>query len=147
MADDYKINKFHGSIDEWIDAAGAGVEQVAEEFLIAVNNDIILRSPVDTGRFRGNWQVTLNDMPMHSVNLYSKTGQESIERGEAVIRGIFSGGAAVRSVHFSNLLIYANALEYGHSQQAPLGVLGLVSIRLRTYMNEAIIKARIRNGL
>lgn len=57
------------------------------------------------------------------------------------------GGGAVRAIYFSNMLIYANALEYGHSKQAPAGVVGIVAIRLRSFMAEAIRESRAKNGL
>ncbi|QAX92045.1 hypothetical protein vBSsoS008_038 [Shigella phage vB_SsoS_008] len=55
---------------------------------------------------------------------------------------MFSRGGAITSVHFSNMLIYANALEYGHSQQAPSGVVGLVAFSATSYMSDAIKQAR-----
>ena len=45
------------------------------------------------------------------------------------------------------MLIYANALEYGHSKQAPNGVMGVVAIRLGVYVTEAIKRARAKNAL
>lgn len=143
----YTIRQFHGSIDAWIKAAGNTVEDAVEIMLKDVHRALVHGSPVDTGRFRGNWQVTFNAPAMHSLNVYDRQGGKTIAAGDAKINGMFRNGAAITSVHFSNMLIYANALEYGHSKQAPAGVVGIVAIRLRSFMADGIRQARLKNAL
>lgn len=142
----YQIRRFQGEIDAWIKAAESTLEHAIEIFVRDVHSALVSRSPVDTGRFKGNWQITFNEIPNHALNRYDKTG--GVVRGEeqAKTYGMFSRGGAITSVHFSNMLIYANALEYGHSQQAPIGVVGLVALRLRSYMADAIKQARRRQN-
>lgn len=143
----YKVRQFHASIDAWIKAAGGGLEDAVEMMLMDVHRALVMGSPVDTGRFRANWQITFNTYPLHSLNSYDQKGQDTIAEGQQKIRGMFRRGGAVTSVHFSNLLIYANALEYGHSKQAPAGVVGIVAIRLRSFMADAIRSARAKHAL
>lgn len=143
----YVIRQFHGSIDAWIKAAQSGLEDAVEMMLMDVHKALVMGSPVDTGRFRANWQITFNTYPLHSLNAYDKQGQDTIAEGQAVVSGMFRRGGAITSVHFSNLLIYANALEYGHSKQAPSGVVGIVAVRLRSFMADAIRKSRAKNAL
>lgn len=143
----YKIKEFHGDIDRWINAVNDGLEDCIELFAVKVHTDLVRRSPVDTGRYRGNWQVTANSTPLYALNQYDKHGDKTIAEGKRAIFAIMRGGGAVRSIYFSNMLIYANALEYGHSKQAPAGVLGIVAAKLRTYIAEAIKESRKKNGL
>lgn len=143
----YQIRQFHASIDAWIKAAGSGIEDAVEMMLMDVHRALVMGSPVDTGRFRANWQITFNAPAMHSLNEYDKSGKKTIAAGDAKISGMFRRGGAVTSVHFSNMLIYANALEYGHSKQAPAGVVGIVAVRLRSFMADAIKQSRIKNAL
>lgn len=143
----YSIREFQGKIDKWIEAAGNGVVDCVEIFAGKVQTALVEGSPVDTGRFRGNWQVTPNRPPLYALNNYDKDGDKTIAEGERAIHAILRGGGAVRSIHFSNMLIYANALEYGHSKQAPAGVVGIVAIRLRSFMAEAIKESRAKNAL
>lgn len=140
----YHIRKFKADVNKWIEKAGEDVEKVATLLLKDIQAALVNMSPVDTGRFRGNWQVTANKPAMHSLNEYDKGGQRTIKNGNSVIDSIFRNGAAVTSVQFSNMLIYANALEYGHSQQAPAGIVGIVSIKARSFAANAVI--RVRNG-
>lgn len=143
----YKIREFHASIDRWIDSVDKGLVDVVEIFGGKVQEALVNGSPVDTGRFKGNWQVTANSAPPYAVNDYDREGSDTIARGKRAIRAIMRGGGAVRSIHFSNMLIYANALEYGHSKQAPMGVMGIVAARLSYFIAEAIAESRAKNAL
>lgn len=144
---EYKIRQFHASIDKWIDAVENGVLDVVEIFGGKVQEALVNGSPVDTGRFKGNWQVTANAPPMYAVNEYDRDGSETIARGKRALTSLLRGGGGVRSIHFSNMLIYANALEYGHSKQAPSGVVGIVEARLKSFMIQAIRESRSKNAL
>lgn len=144
----YQVRKFHGDISRWILRTQNGLEDVVREFVKSVHAELVKTSPVDTGRFRANWQITYNHVPLYALNEYDKTGEKTIASGVRIANALPLGrGGAVTSIYFSNMLIYANALEYGHSRQAPAGVLGLVAIRLRSHMAVAIKQSRIKNGL
>lgn len=143
----YQIRQFNESVDAWINAVENGLEDVIEIFGGKVQEALVKASPVDTGRFRGNWQVTANRPPLYALNNYDRDGSDTIAEGKRALHAIMRGGGAVRSIHFSNMLIYANALEYGHSKQAPAGVVGIVAARLRSFMAQAIRESRAKNAL
>lgn len=138
----YQIRQFKADVNKWINQAGGGLEEAIRLMLMDVNAALILNSPVDTGRFRGNWQVSFDKYPLYALNNYDKSGQKTIAENDKIISTLFRNGAAVTNVYFSNMLIYANALEYGHSKQAPAGVVGLVAIRMRSMMTNAILRTR-----
>lgn len=143
----FNINEFTANVDRWINQVDQGLDDIVQEMLRAVHHDLVMGSPVDTGRFRGNWQVTFDRIPLYSVNRYDKDGNSTIAEGNAVIATLGQRGAAVTSVYFSNMLIYANSLEYGHSKQAPNGVVGIVALRLRSYFANAVKQSRMKNAL
>lgn len=143
----YQIRQFNESVDAWINAVENGLEDVIEIFGGKVQEALVKASPVDTGRFRGNWQVTANRPPLYALNNYDRDGSDTIAEGKRALHAIMRGGGAVRSIYFSNMLIYANALEYGHSKQAPAGVVGIVAARLRSFMAQAIRESRAKNAL
>ena len=143
----YKIRQFNESVDAWINAVENGLNDVIEIFGGKVQEALVKASPVDTGRFRGNWQVTANRPPLYALNNYDRDGSDTIAEGKRSLYAIMRGGGAVRSIYFSNMLIYANALEYGHSKQAPAGVVGIVAARLRSFMAQAIRESRAKNAL
>lgn len=142
----YTINQFHSSIDNWIKAAGSGIEDVVRFTSEEILKDLVGGSPIDTGRFKGNWQITFNTVPLYALNRYDREGAKTIAAGNEEIAK-FGKGTGVTTIWFSNMLIYANALEYGHSQQAPNGVMGIVALRLGVYVTEAIRKSRAKNAL
>src|SRR5699024_12813197 len=147
MAKNYTIREFHGNIDAWINAVDSGLKDCVELFAEKVHTDLVKRSPVDTGRYRGNWQVTANNPPLYALNQYDKHGDKTIAEGKRDIYAILRGGGAVRAIYISNMLVYANVPEYGHSRQAPEGVLGIVAVKLRSYIAEAIKESRAKNAL
>lgn len=138
----YTIRQWTNSIDLWANAAGDGIQEATRMMLRDVQRALVTGSPVDTGLFRGNWQVTFNSAPLYAIPNRDRNGARTIAEADARINQLFRGGGGVMKVYFSNMLIYANALEYGHSKQAPAGVMGIVSLRLRSFMANAIKKTR-----
>lgn len=143
----YSIREFHGNIDKWIERVENGLDDVLQIFGEKVQGALVDAAPVDTGRFKANMQITANKPPLYALNDYDRDGSDTKARGKRQLYALLHGGGAVKSLYFSNMLIYANALEYGHSKQAPAGVFGIVAIRLRSYMAEAIKEARKKNAL
>lgn len=143
----YTIREFKNTLDGWADAVDNGIRDCIVILGEKIQTDLVERAPVDTGRFRGNMQVTANSAPLYALNQYDKDGSKTIAQGVRAVKGFMYGGGAVRSIHFSNMLIYANRLEYGHSQQAPKGVFGIVSSRLGDFMSQAIREAKSKNAL
>lgn len=84
-------------------------------------NEIVLRSPVDTGRFRGNNIVSVGAPVYTSSTNVDPTGSETIQQGVRVMTGL----EPYTQVFIQNNLIYAVPLEDGHSQQAPAGIYGV----------------------
>lgn len=143
----YSIRQFHGNVDKWIDSVEQGLDDVIQIFGEKVHGALVELAPVDTGRFRGNMQITANKPPLYALNQYDKDGEKTKAEGRRALYALLHGGGAIHSLYFSNMLIYANALEYGHSPQAPAGVFGIVAIRLRSYMAQAIKEAKMKNAL
>jgi len=83
----------------------------------AILQTVVLATPVDTGRARGNWQVGLGT-PISSVkNAADKSGSGAISQG-------ISRAASAKSkqnIYISNNVPYINRLNDGYSAQAPAG--------------------------
>lgn len=85
---------------------------------LAMLNEIVLRSPVDTGRFRGNNIVSVGAPVYTSSANVDPTGSETIQQGVRVMTGL----EPYTQVFIQNNLVYSVELERGHSKQAPSGV-------------------------
>lgn len=70
---------------------GVVEEQLSQRVRViamAMLNEIVLRSPVDTGRFRGNNIVSVGAPVYTSINSVDKNGNETIQRGLSVMSGL-----------------------------------------------------------
>lgn len=85
---------------------------------MAMLNEIVLRSPVDTGRFRGNNIVSIGSPVYTNTAEVDPTGGETINRGLSVTSGL----EPFTVVYIQNNLPYAERLENGWSDQAPGGI-------------------------
>ncbi|AVI85601.1 hypothetical protein BTW15_01235 [Pseudomonas syringae pv. tomato] len=88
---------------------------------MALLGEIVSRSPVDTGRFRGNTTVTIGSPVFSNSQTLDPTGSTSISKGASVLGGL----KPFSIIYIQNNLPYAEKLENGHSKQAPSGVFGL----------------------
>jgi len=84
---------------------------------------VVLKSPVDTGRFRGNWQTSVGMEIGEAIDREDKGGGSTISEGNARIATVTANPFNV--VHIQNNLAYAGKLEDGWSQQAPAGMVML----------------------
>ncbi|WP_404943636.1 HK97 gp10 family phage protein [Pseudomonas sp. NY8938] len=88
---------------------------------LEVLQQIVLASPVDTGRFRGNNIVSIGAPVYTNLDTVDPSGGETISRGLSVMTGL----EPYTQVFIQNNLVYAVPLEDGHSKQAPAGIYGV----------------------
>lgn len=104
------------------DATLEATKKIAMEVL----SRVVLKSPVDTGRFRGNWTVSLNTPDLSVTDGVDPSGGTTIARGSSVITGM----REPKVVYVANNLPYAERLENGHSKQAPAGMVAVTLAEL-----------------
>lgn len=104
----------------WARDAGKNTAKVVRAIEISLSTKIIMKSPVDTGRFRGNWYPSVNQ-PTRAVNpdFEDKTGANAIAR---VAHFVHALGEQFHVYYIANNLPYAWPLEEGWSKQAPEGM-------------------------
>ncbi|TCT87607.1 HK97 gp10 family phage protein [Pseudomonas sp. LP_4_YM] len=100
------------------------VTQRVRVIALAMLNEVVLGSPVDTGRFRGNNIVSIGSPVFIQTDEVDPTGAATLRAGASALSGL----EPFTTVYIQNNLPYAEALENGHSQQAPSGVYGLAFI-------------------
>jgi len=111
---------------------------------LRVNDSMDIKKPEGYvgGRFKNNWYVGFDSQPTESNDTPDASGQGSNTRGLAMLE-VFRVGH-VSSIYFTNNLPYAQALENGHSSQAPGGMVGLTALDAAQYFREAM--SEVRNG-
>jgi hypothetical protein len=110
---------------------------------------VILRTPVDTGRARANWQTTVGAPASGTISADPDTGSNvkapNPSSGSAMSIGTINAAVASvdddQSIFLTNNLPYIEALENGHSQQSPAG---MVAMTLAEFEGQA---EQIRNQI
>ena len=119
-------------------------EEVTKATGIEIFGRVIMRTPVDTGRLRGNWQATRGARAHGTVDTddpgpVNDIGAGSSKAREEMIRTVVGAGLG-DSLHLTNNLPYAGKIEYGHSKkQAPAGM-----VRLTVAEFQDVVKAKIK---
>ncbi|WP_434676225.1 hypothetical protein [Pseudomonas sp. D3-10] len=91
------------------------------------------------GRFRGNWQFSI-DAPADGVlDTIDPSGRMSL----ALLRGQVTSLTAGQTAYIVNNLPYGIPLEYGHSTQAPNGMVRVTLARFQQIVDEAVRKHRV----
>jgi len=101
--------------------------------LFGLSSRIIKESPVDTGRFRGNWQASIGSPVLSTTSRLDSTGAGSINDAAVTVQGLKLG----QTFYLANNLPYARRLEYGYSNQAPSGFLRINLQRVQFEINKA----------
>lgn len=117
MAD--RPGMFSLKIHKFVEKAGDNVKQVVRKAALDVTQQIMAKSPVDTGRFRANWNVAFGHVDTLTTPSTDKSGQKTVERVRIQLNG---WDTPLGDIFLTNSLPYAIPLEYGHSQQAPAGM-------------------------
>ena len=100
------------------------------------------RTPVDTGRAKGNWNTSINRPDFSTSDNVDKSGASTRSRGKSVMNGFRLGQG--QTLHISNGLPYIERLEQGYSQQAPTGMVTVTIAELRDWVQR--IGGRLSNG-
>lgn len=119
---------FDLDIELFAQATVRATEQVARGTFIDASTRIIRRTPVDTGRARGNWFAEVDGFSSQTTEATDKSGRQSNARARNAAFGFRVG----QSVSLVNNLPYIIPLEDGSSTQAPGGMVKITFTELET---------------
>ena len=109
-------------------------DELVQGTLLEMGNSLIEMSPVDTGRFRGNWQHQ-SAMPANYSNVaFDPSGSATSARIAASLESVKAGGVE----YITNNLPYAQPLEYGSSSQAPQGMVRVTVARFQDILGDTL---------
>ncbi len=134
-------------IDRWAAKAQGRLEDATRDATIMVFGSVVLNSPVDSGRFRANMNVSYG-VPDQTVTYNTDQSRAQSEIQKVVTLPV--GGV----VFITNALPYAAKLEYGgypnppkhpigktangYSIQAPHGMFRLAAAQFNDFVREAV---------
>ena len=115
--------EFSLQIDRSLDLVDDEINDVIQVIGMYCLRGIVQKSPVDTGRFRGNWIVSTGSPDLRTKAQTDKSGSASINEGANKISSFDFKKQS--TVYIQNNLPYANRLENGWSKQAPKGMVSI----------------------
>jgi len=105
-------------IQRFVDKANGNIDLVVRKIALDLFKRVIMKSPVLSGRFRGNWQVAIGMIPAGTLALDDRDGSATIARVTADTLDVKAG----EIIYLVNNLSYSRRLEFGYSKQAPTGM-------------------------
>ena len=129
---------FAADLARFVEKAGRNADAVVRNVTLEAANSVIEMSPVDTGRFRANWQHGSGAANLATREAVDPSGQQSKSRIAGSAAAVKAGGVE----YITNNLPYAQALENGHSQQAPAGMVGVTLRSFTETVNRAVNQAK-----
>jgi hypothetical protein len=122
---------FTSDLRAFSETAINNAEQVYRGSAFRIIRQIIRRTPVDTGRLRGNWQSDLNSPATGTTNRLGA----SASIAEAL--SVCNSADLSDSIYFTNNLPYAVAIENGSSTtQAPRGMVKVTVLEFVRTVNQ-----------
>ena len=95
---------------------------------------LVEKTPVKTGRAKGNWQTAIGTAKEGQLDTTDKGGDATINAGLAALTGL----EPFSVVWISNNLDYIEVLEEGSSIQAPEGMMALTVAELLTMFERPV---------
>ncbi|MBT2333622.1 HK97 gp10 family phage protein [Variovorax paradoxus] len=129
------MTTFAVQLSEFAKKAGANADLVVKKVAIDILARVVMRSPVDTGRFRGNWQLTVGAPASGNLATEDKGGASTVNAGTAALASFQVGP----TIFITNNLPYGPRLEYeGYSKQAPSGMVRVTVSEFEGLIRKAI---------
>lgn len=125
-------SRFRADLSRFVRRSNVNLDLVVRKVALDLLTSIVRRSPVDTGRFRGNWFVQAGLAPQ-TTETDDKSGSATISKGASEV-GRFKVGD---QLFILNHLPYAIELENGHSKQAPSGMVKITALEFAQHLNRA----------
>jgi hypothetical protein len=132
------MSKFTLDVKAFCEKAKKNPEIVMRSVSLKLFSAIIKASPVDTGRFRMNWQTSGPVPNGGTVAGFDPSGNKAINSATTFI----TNTPAWQELTLANNLPYAERLEYGWSKQAPVGMVRVNVVRFQQLINEEAAKVR-----
>ena len=132
------MSGFTLDVKNFVEKAKKNPETVARQVSFKLFSAVIKASPVDTGRFRMNWQTAGAVAPSGVIDGTDKGGAAAI--GDAA--SYIFAASDWNEFTLTNNLPYAERLEYGWSNQAPQGMVRVNVARFNTLLEEEAAKVR-----
>lgn len=113
-------DRFRQRFAKRIDKAQGKMDIFVRRLVLDIDKRLVMKTPVDTGRAKANWNVSLGIIDTGTRIATSKAGRGQYDNyNQSEIVSIKVNG---QKVYLTNSLPYIRRLEFGYSKQAPAGM-------------------------
>lgn len=135
------FDSFTKDLEQFGKLAEQAMTNMYREVVVEVGACLIKFSPVLTGRFKGNWQMTVGTASTHSLASYDEEGQATLARLKAVAATLTPGDTA----YIVNNLDYAYKVEVlGWRVTPPYQPVQRTLAEFEALAEEAIVRNRVK---
>lgn len=127
-------NQFLDAIYEWVEQTESNIDNSLQTMVLLIGRSLVTLSPVDTGRFKGNWQLSIDSTIDNSTLRLDPEGDAVLAEFARKINSFTAGQIA----YIQNHVLYGYDLEYGSSTQAPDGVVRVTAAQFGRIVEEAV---------
>lgn len=133
MAIHTTASSFNSAFSKLIKASEKKVEEVAKETATEIVQTLSNKSPIDTRRFKSNWNTSFNVVDTSTNEIFDSG---SVGRAVSSLAMYEIGD----KIFMTNSLHYAIKLEYGGSQQAPFGVSRVTAVEYPQILRRVVAR-------
>lgn len=113
------------------------IAEFMQKTVFEIYKGVTIKSPVDTGRFKGNWNINIG-APNYTVQQSATSSPYGT--AQSVTSELFKIDGT-KPVYISNGLPYAAKLETGYSKQASIGMVDITLTEYRAFIAKQIGKS------
>lgn len=136
------MNDFSKVASSWVENLVEAMSATCQDTMIFTGDELVDRSPVKTGRFKGNWQLTIGASPNSSLNVFDGDGDKTKADITTVARTFRAGEVG----YLGNNVTYGYDIEFipEYSKQAPEGVVRVTALNMIDHFNRAVQKNKLK---
>jgi hypothetical protein len=133
-------SEFMTAFDRWVETTEISMSDTIASTAMQLYTGIVKRTPVDTGRLKGNWQISINSVDGGEKSRTDETplgrySQSNASAEESKVNGFNASKHGYIAIH--NNLPYAERIENGYSGQAPSGMARVTLSEFERALNQA----------
>jgi hypothetical protein len=134
MAIHETVSAWEGEINDVKRRVRKSFIRVHSNIVSLIANRIVDYTPIDTGRAVGSWKLSIGyeegDTDLGPGEY--PAAKEFAKKAIADVVSAINEGNMFEKVYFNNTVPYIEALEHGHSDQAPAGMVRLALAEVRS---------------
>ncbi len=134
---------FAAQVGSWAKVSEDRLQRIWKASSQELASRAINATPVDTGFARASWRASSESMPQINPSA-TNPGGKSVAEDSGQITTVIASASFGSTLYIGATAAYMLPLEYGHSQQAPQGMVRLAAAQWPSIVWAATQEAKVR---